>query len=246
MSDNSRMHKPKKHNITGVAKRKSAQSVTWSHQPCLNPGTFFANRAFSYGRCTHFTCFTGTKVQILTPEKRVGYLCAFFALWKCPECPNLCIRSGEKFIALENMSIHRPCLLRAIDELKSDLRKVRCELENKPSGDWVNTGLGLRWVKVEPNACTREIQSVPLSAALKNKADFTKSELNAFFLGNLYHDSYIKVGNTSFKPIEGPIPFPKFQLTDEDLPVSVHESTPFENTILDTSAHVYNSISFRF
>jgi hypothetical protein len=154
--------------------------------------------------------------------------------------------SGEKFIALENMSIHRPCLLRAIDEVKSDLRKVRCELENKPSGDWVNTGLGLRWVKVEPNACMREIQSAPLSAALKNKADFTKSELNAFFLGNLCQDSYIKVGNTSFKPIEGPIQFPKFQLTEKDLPVRVHEATPFENTILDTSAHVYNSISFRF
>jgi hypothetical protein len=145
------------------------------------------------------------------------------------------------------MSIHRPCLLRAIDELKSDLRKVRCELENKPSGDWVNTGLGLRWVKAEPNACMRrEIQSAALSEALTNKADFTKSELRSFFLGNLYHDSYIKVGNISFKPIEGPIPFPVFELTEKDLPVRVHESTSFENTILDTSAHVCNSISFRF
>jgi hypothetical protein len=37
-----------------------------------------------------------------------------------------------------------------------------------------------------------------------------------------------------------------FQMTEKDLAVRVHKSTPFEKTILDTSVHVYKSISFRF
>jgi hypothetical protein len=131
----------------------------------------------------------------------------------CPECERSV--DEKKFTKCEQ---HCSCLecARILDEKKFTKCK-NCPASNPSHFDcdhcrdfkWAKSygkqlRLGLKWEEIGPNEpeTGQEITNESLAVSLQKKVEFRESELDAFEISNLSSDSYIKVGDSYFKPAQ--------------------------------------------
>ena len=68
----------------------------------------------------------------------------------------------------------------------------------------VSNTLGFKWKETDSEASSRgtEFKNESLAKALESQVEFKKEEWDTFEVDNLSNDSYIKVGDTYFKPAD--------------------------------------------
>ena len=111
-----------------------------------------------------------------------------------------------------------------------DAAKTRTSLLLDPAGNFLQFGskaredyydtsaLGLKWEEIgsqKPTTDT-EVKNDTLASALKGKVEFTEEEWDTFNVSNFSGDSYIKAGDSYFKPAAGGMLFETFKMSLND------------------------------
>ena len=118
------------------------------------------------------------------------------------------IRRGEVDKAREQARLEREGAEKAMEaaieaqvkaSLAAGLAERLAAMQRRPTGRKVS---GLKWIKLgqSPPGVGQEILNEKLAFALKRRTDFTPAEVDAFGLGSLHPDNFIKAGEWYFKP----------------------------------------------